>query len=169
MPLAAAPQAPKNLDPLDLVLHSSGVVLVVLAMLVVPRLPPMRSVLDPVNAVLLLTALALVAVCGVLAAGSSAFTFWPLRAVGAVSYGFYLWHFPLIAAYAGGVFRPLGTHRAATSVLIAVGALVIAYLSFVFVERPLMRRFKKRLERAHLSAATVRAEADQLPHLADVR
>ena len=141
----------------------------VVAMLVVPRLPMMRSVLDPVNAVVLLTALALVAVCGCLAAGSTTFTSWPLRAVGAVSYGFYLWHFPLISAYAGGVFRPLGTQRAITSVLVAMGTLVIAYLSFVLVERPLMRRYKKRLERVHLTGATVQADADGARHLADVR
>ena len=141
----------------------------VMAMLVIPRLNPFRHWLDPVNAVLLLTVLAVVAVCGALAAGSTTFTSWPLRSVGAVSYGLYLWHFPLISAYAGGFFRPLGTHRATTSVLVAMGSLVIAYLSFVFVERPLMRRYKRRLERVHLTGATMRVEADSARQLADVR
>ena len=124
----------------------------VVAMLVIPRVSPFREQLNTVNSVLLLTILALVAVCACLAGGSTTFTSWPLRSVGAVSYGLYLWHFPLMTAYAGEVFRPLGTHRAATSVLIAIGALAAAYVSFVFVERPLMRRFKKRLERVHLTA-----------------
>ena len=56
-----------------------------------------------------------------------------------------------MTAYAGGFFRPLGTHRATTSVLIAIGAALAAYASFVLVERPLMRRYKKRLERVHLT------------------
>jgi len=124
----------------------------VVAMLVIPRLPQTTSVLTPVNAVPLLVVLALVAVCACLAAGSTTFTSWPLRCVGAVSYGLYLWHFPLMTAYAGGVFRPLGDHRATTSVLIAIGALVAAYASFVLVERPLMRRYRKRLERVHLTS-----------------
>ena len=163
--LAAATRAGLRLPPWVAWLAWPAVV----AMLVIPRINPFRSWLDPVNAVLLLTVLALVAVCGALAAGSTTFTSWPLRAVGAVSYGFYLWHFPLISAYAGGVFRPLGTQRAFTSVLIAMGALVIAYLSFVFVERPLMRRYKKRLERVHLTGVTVQADAESARHLADVR
>lgn len=124
----------------------------VVAMLVIPRLPQMTSVLTPVTAVPLLVVLALVAVCACLGAGSTTFTSWPLRCVGAVSYGLYLWHFPLMTAYAGGVFRPLGDHRATTSVLIAIGALAAAYASFVLVERPLMRRYRKRLERVHLTS-----------------
>ncbi|HEX8496355.1 MAG TPA: acyltransferase [Actinomycetales bacterium] len=123
----------------------------VIAMLVVPRVEPVQGMLHPTNAVILLTVLALMALVGCLAAGSRVFTAWPLRAVGAVSYGFYLWHFPLMAAYAGGQFRPIGNHRAATSILIAIVSLGIAYLSFVLLERPLMRRYRGRLERVSLA------------------
>ena len=123
----------------------------VAAMLVIPRLPGLATRFSTVNAVLMLTALAVAAVCACLAPGSRVFTSGPLRSVGAISYGLYLWHFPLMTAYAGGFFRPLGSHRAATSVLIAIGAALAAYASFVLVERPLMRRYKKRLERVHLT------------------
>ena len=123
----------------------------VVAMLVIPRLPGLATRFSTVNAVLMLTLLAVAAVLACLAPGSRVFTSGPLRSVGAISYGLYLWHVPLMTAYAGGLFRPLGNHRAATSVLIAIGAAAAAYASFVLVERPLMRRYKKRLERVHLT------------------
>jgi peptidoglycan/LPS O-acetylase OafA/YrhL len=131
---------------------------VVVAMLVVPRLPGLTHRFTTVNAVILLTVLAVLA----LATSSTVFTSRALRSVGAISYGLYLWHFPLMTAYAGEVFRPLGNHRAATSVLIALGAAVAAYLSFVLVERPLMRRYKRRLERVHLTARPAAPEAQAL-------
>ncbi len=128
----------------------------VLGMLVIPRVEPVQGALHPTNAVLLLTVLALVTVTGCLAPGSRAFTSTPLRSVGAVSYGFYLWHFPLMTAFTGGLFQPFGDREVVTNVTIAFGALVVAYASFVLMERPLMRRYRGRLERVHLGTREVR-------------
>jgi peptidoglycan/LPS O-acetylase OafA/YrhL len=64
----------------------------------------------------------------------------PLRWTGVRSYGIYLWHYPLIvltapALIAGG----LNTPRAATA---AVGSVVVAALSWRFVEEPIRRGFR---------------------------
>ncbi len=123
----------------------------VVGMLVVPRVEPVRGLVHPTNAALLLTGLALVALCACLAPGSRTFTARPLRLVGAVSYGFYLWHFPLLAAYAGGIFRPFGDRPVVTAAVVVPLSFAAAYASFVLVERPLMRRYRGRLERVHLA------------------
>ena len=67
----------------------------------------------------------------------------PLRLVGRVSYGLYLWHFPIfyaVARHAGSQFKLL-------RVLLAYGLTVLfASLSWMVVERPALR-LKHRLER----------------------
>ena len=56
-----------------------------------------------------------------------------LQAIGRLSYSWYLWHWPalLIAPFAAG--RPLGTGE---NVLVALGALVLAALTYALVENP---------------------------------
>jgi peptidoglycan/LPS O-acetylase OafA/YrhL len=54
----------------------------------------------------------------------------PLRYLGKISYGLYLWHVPMLAAFGGTIGIPL--------------ALVVAGLSYRYVEQPFLRR--KRLE-----------------------
>ena len=55
----------------------------------------------------------------------------------------------LVGAYDGLTERPqlIGF----VFLAVAIGAALAAYASFVLVERPLMRRYKKRLERVHLT------------------
>jgi peptidoglycan/LPS O-acetylase OafA/YrhL len=72
----------------------------------------------------------------------------PLRWTGVRSYGIYLWHYPLIvltapALTAGGFSRPRATAAAAASV-------VIAALSWKFVEEPVRRGFSRGFTRPKL-------------------
>ncbi len=66
---------------------------------------------------------------GVLALG-------PLRALGTVSYGLYLWHFPLMSLLAS--HRLLPGHFPSALALVLSAALPIAALSWRFVERPIL-------------------------------
>jgi peptidoglycan/LPS O-acetylase OafA/YrhL len=68
----------------------------------------------------------------------------PLRAVGRVSYGLYLWHFPVFFA----VFR-YGKHLPSTIRLVLALALAgaITYGSWILVERPAVRWKTRRLKR----------------------
>lgn len=70
---------------------------------------------------------------------------------GTISYGLYLWHFVLL-----GVLKPAGIWRLAA---VAV-AVLLAWLSFRFVERPIHRRFKTRWERERLTPADVVGHAN---------
>ena len=59
----------------------------------------------------------------------------PLRYLGRISYALYLWHLPLIVAFGWKVGVPL--------------ALVVAALSYRFVELPFLRRkYRRRVEGA---------------------
>ena len=67
----------------------------------------------------------------------------PLRLVGRVSYGLYLWHFPIFYAVA----RHAGSQYKVVRVVLAYGLTVLfAWLSWMLVERPALR-LKHRLER----------------------
>lgn len=57
----------------------------------------------------------------------------PLRAVGRISYGLYLWHYPLFIGFGWKIGLPL--------------AVVIAGLSYRYVEKPLLRRRRRVSER----------------------
>lgn len=72
---------------------------------------------------------------------------------GTISYGLYLWHFVLL-----GVLKPSGVWRLAA---VAV-AVLLAWLSFRFMERPIQRRFKTRWAREHLTPADVGGHASSL-------
>ncbi len=58
---------------------------------------------------------------------------WPMRAVGRLSYSWYLWHWPFLVL-AASVLGPLGTP---TKVLLVLLALLPSALAYRFVERPL--------------------------------
>jgi peptidoglycan/LPS O-acetylase OafA/YrhL len=77
----------------------------------------------------------------------------PLRALGTVSYGWYLWHFPLILMLITRHARV--RHLTAALWLAVIGSLVVAALSWRYLEQPLQRRFRRRLERAQLVEGTV--------------
>jgi peptidoglycan/LPS O-acetylase OafA/YrhL len=79
------------------------------------------------------------ATCALIAgieSGSSVWTrslsWWPAEKLGVVSYGFYLWHWPIIA-WSAGENTQFGWGRTATTLL---ATLVACTLSYVLVERP---------------------------------
>jgi peptidoglycan/LPS O-acetylase OafA/YrhL len=64
----------------------------------------------------------------------------PLRAVGRVSYSFYLWHWPLLVFWKTCVrFDP----SAAARIGLVGAALILAILSYLAIERPLRRRLRR--------------------------
>ena len=56
--------------------------------------------------------------------------------LGGISYGIYLWHFPLLAFYRSE--RETSANSVLSGTAIIVGAIVLAYLTQRFVERPLL-------------------------------
>jgi peptidoglycan/LPS O-acetylase OafA/YrhL len=60
-------------------------------------------------------------------------SFSPIVLLGLISYSLYLWHWPLLALLSYRLERPLGAEEALAVVAISM---VIAYLSWRFVERP---------------------------------
>jgi peptidoglycan/LPS O-acetylase OafA/YrhL len=75
----------------------------------------------------------------------------PLRAVGLISYGLYLWHYPLLRIVAA---RAADGHASAGGRLLAVVlAFLAAVLSYALVERPLLR-----LKRYFPAGGTTRSE-----------
>ncbi len=62
----------------------------------------------------------------------------PLRALGAISYSLYLWHWPIIVFYRMRTDAPL---TAASGAATIVAALVLGALSYALVERPFLRGF----------------------------
>jgi peptidoglycan/LPS O-acetylase OafA/YrhL len=80
----------------------------------------------------------------------SLFSLRPLVAVGRVSYGVYLWHFPLIVM----VYPQVASRDVASFVVILALAFTLASLSYAFVETPFLR-LKRRLGGAAPVATTV--------------
>ncbi len=82
-------------------------------------------------------------------AGIKFLTLAPLRAIGRVSYGLYLWHVPVFLI----VFR-YGSHISRLPRLVLALALVAAvtYASWVFVERPILRWKNRHVEPARAPA-----------------
>ena len=66
----------------------------------------------------------------------------PMIEIGALSYSLYLWHWPMLVI-AGGVAGPLSP---AAGLLVAVAALVPAWASTRFVERPVQRALRSHFE-----------------------
>ena len=58
--------------------------------------------------------------------------------LGGISYGIYLWHFPLLAFYRSE--RETSANSVLSGTAIILGAVVLAYLTQRFVERPLLAR-----------------------------
>ncbi|WP_243407882.1 acyltransferase family protein, partial [Frankia canadensis] len=92
------------------------------------------------------TVVALLAGAVVLALAQAGPTTWlfralavaPLAWLGRISYGFYLWHFPVVAHWGPGLTGALGRWPA----ILAAGLLsvVLAAASYYLVERPILRR-----------------------------
>ena len=62
----------------------------------------------------------------------------PLLYIGKISYGIYLWHFPVIYA-----FMKTGLPRARMAVLIIFSTLLLASFSWHFFEKPLIDKYRK--------------------------
>ena len=116
-----------------------------------PRLhgPATDGALVPV--VQVLTAVLTVSLIAGLLAGSRVFAAWPLRQLGVVSYGWYLWHFTLITI---GVlpWLPDPWRDPATALL----GLAVALASWRYLEGPI-------LGRVHAQAARAQADAARAP------
>lgn len=68
----------------------------------------------------------------------------PVVAIGRISYGMYLWHYPFLWVVANFVDQPV---RRLTIVLTLT--IIMAALSFVFLERPLLRKWPPRRPAAY--------------------
>ncbi len=77
--------------------------------------------------------------------GSRVMRWRPLVTVGRMSYGLYLWHFPVFSWWAGlmGHDEPVGNHRDTVVGLVLTAA--VAWGSWRFVEQPALRWGRRRL------------------------
>jgi peptidoglycan/LPS O-acetylase OafA/YrhL len=73
----------------------------------------------------------------------------PMRALGAISYSLYLWHWPIISLYRLHTDQPL---TFVTGALAVVVALVLAWASYALIEQPFLRKFRDRSPRPVLIA-----------------
>ena len=73
------------------------------------------------------------------------FEFPPIRAIGTVSYGWYLWHMPAMLLVTDPKLHM--PHRTASEVAALLFTLGIAGVSWHFIEKPILTRYKTRLER----------------------
>lgn len=100
---------------------------------------------------LIYTALALVLIACTAGERRTVFTWRPLRRLGTVSYGWYLWHYPFMVV---AMHSFEGRHLTVALWIGMVTSLLIAAASWRYLEQPLQRRFRRQLERASLSSAT---------------
>jgi peptidoglycan/LPS O-acetylase OafA/YrhL len=103
------------------------------------------------------TAVALVAIAMVCGSAWTLFELAPLRAIGTVSYGWYLWHLPALLLIAD----PNILHRTSWKLVIMLVTLGIAGASWRFIEKPLLTRFKSKLERVRVPPTDDPTEPDQ--------
>jgi peptidoglycan/LPS O-acetylase OafA/YrhL len=84
----------------------------------------------------------------------------PMRWIGVRSYGIYLWHYPIIVltAAAGTVGPPVSAARA---VVLVAATVVIAALSWRFVEEPIRRGSYRRTAPAPVAGASASAGASR--------
>ena len=76
-------------------------------------------------------------------------TWRPLRALGLVSYGAYLWHYPIM--WQLDVLN--GTPSLALSLVTIIGSIALALITYVLVERPVARWRHERWSVGHTAAA----------------
>ncbi len=79
----------------------------------------------------------------------------PLRWTGVRSYGIYLWHYPLIVLTAPALIAGFSTSRAVAA---AAASVVVAALSWRFVEEPIRRGFRSGFTRPSLPPVLKRRE-----------
>jgi peptidoglycan/LPS O-acetylase OafA/YrhL len=117
-----------------------------LAVLVAASLTIMRGILSYTlipapGAIPICAATALLLAYGDGTPGAKLLAIAPLRWIGRISYSLYLWHFPLIVFYYRAGFDPAPIRVALP--MLALASLVIAFLSYRFVETPFRRRFRE--------------------------
>jgi peptidoglycan/LPS O-acetylase OafA/YrhL len=84
----------------------------------------------------------------------------PMVFAGTISYAVYLWHLPIfVVIHRDFGHWPVGLQIAAA----VVGSFVVGWLSYRFVERPLMERVHNRRRRPAPAAAEAEAEAGPTP------
>lgn len=127
-------EATQRHDPWRTVLGSAGLVLVVFALTTAKteRFPIPDAFAAVAGSLLLLGALHQQSVASPLV---RLLTLRPVRAIGAISYSLYLWHWPVVVLFRWTVGLDQPTYQAAVVVL----SLLLAVLSWRFVENPVRR------------------------------
>jgi acetyltransferase len=85
----------------------------------------------------------------------------PFRALGALSYGVYLWHYPVL--YAWRLHGALPDHAGAAFVAVLVPTLAVSAASHLLVERPVLAYTERALRRGHDRRRTRGATARPAP------
>jgi peptidoglycan/LPS O-acetylase OafA/YrhL len=105
---------------------------------------------------LIYTGIALVLIACTAGDRRTVFSWGPLRALGTVSYGWYLWHYPFMVVATHLCQGPYLTLALWSGLVVS---LLVAAASWRYLERPLQRRWRGRLERVRLSPAAPTALA----------
>jgi peptidoglycan/LPS O-acetylase OafA/YrhL len=111
----------------------------------VALLGPSPWILGPV----VYSVFALVLIVSVLGTSSTPLTWEPLRWTGKVSYGWYLWHFPVMYTLMNNPDSVV--HYTVALAMVVVVSLGISGISWHYLEEPVQRRFRHRLERVRLA------------------
>lgn len=128
IPVVAAPRARSAMTALGLAAIAAGVALI-----------RSDSLLPAPWALLPCGGAALLIVYGQGAATEGMLASAPLRALGAVSYSLYLWHWPIIVFYRLYTDMPMTIGSGAAAVILAI---LLATLSYTLVEQPFLIRFR---------------------------